>query len=164
MKNLWIRIRSALSLSAIGGGFGGVLGAASAIAFSLFTSSPDVGGLVAISALIGAMFGFVAVGGVSVMMTTIGSRRSLEDIGLARAAVWGILAGAAITGALIGAAIALPGGGDVTIAAVLPWLGIAGGLGGLLTTGLVRLAKSAPSGDLIADSELPQMIEGPSDS
>jgi|TARA_B110000116_G_C16602476_1_gene475630 hypothetical protein len=38
------------------------------------------------SAMIGGKFGFLAVGGVSVMMTTIGTRRSLEEIGLARAA------------------------------------------------------------------------------
>ena len=75
---------------------------------------------------------------------TLGSRRSLDEIAIWKAGLLGATAGAAVPVVIMG----LLNGSFPPILALLPFLGFCAGLGGLLGSGLVAIAKQAPKEEL----------------
>ena len=149
MRRWLVRLRGVLGLSAIGGGAGAILGAAWAVVSSLMTSGTVIGVSVVSGAILWGVFGAFAGGGFGVLLATLGSRHSLEDIAIWRAGLWGASAGAAVPVVTM----SLLNGAFPPVMAMLPFLGFCAGLGGLLGSGLVAIAKRAPTEQLGAGAE-----------
>jgi hypothetical protein len=147
--NRWMaRLRGVLGLSVIGGGVGAIFGSVWAVVSQLMTFGTVFGFSFLSGALVWGVFGALAGGSFGVLLATLGARRSLDEIAIWRAGLWGGAAGAVVPIAVM----AVANGALPPILGMLPFLGFCGGLGAILGSGLVAVAKYAPSEELSAAS------------
>lgn len=155
MRRWLVRIRGVLGLSTIGGVIGLILGAAWTAASNLMTWGTAFGYSLVQGALFWGLLSALAAGGFGVVLTALGGRRSFDEIEIWRAGLWGAIGGAAV----VLTTVTILSGSIPPLLAALPTLGFSAGLGGLLGSGLVAIAKMAPAEPLSRTSETPPLLD-----
>lgn len=143
------RLRGLLGISAIGGGVGVLFGAAWMVVASLWSIGAVLGTDVMLGAIFWGIFGTLIGGGFGILLTALGSRRTVEEIGVWRAGMWGAVAGCVVPLGLM----TLFAGGLPPALVILPALVFCAGFGGLLGSGLVAMAKRAPPGEIVPGAD-----------
>jgi hypothetical protein len=135
------RARGILGLAAFGGAAGALFGAAwEAVSSVRAVGTIWVGG-VTLNAVIWGTFGALSAGGFGVLLPTLSAGRKLDGVATWRAGLLGAAAGAVVPVV----ALALLNGALPAVLERLPLLGFCAGLGGLIGSGLIAIAKRAPA-------------------
>ena len=139
MRGWLTKIRGVVGLGAVGGAIGGVLGAGWALVNGVLAWGAIIPENLMVGAMVWGGFGAFAASGFGVLLGAIAARGSLDDLPLWKAGLMGGVAGASFPFAIV----VLTGGGLLQIAfpALLSVVGLCGGLGALLTFGMVAIAR-----------------------
>ena len=141
MKQWVRRLRGVLGTGALWGVAGTALGTVGGLMASLFGGVPLLGS-VSVWGLGAGVLGFLLGSGFAGVLTAIEGRRTLDELSVGRAAVWGALAGGVFP--IIWLLASLGSGIGTTIPIADAASGSYGALSAALAAGTVALAKHLP--------------------
>ena len=158
MRRWFTKLRAILGLGVVGGAAGLTIGGAWTVVDALLAP----GTFVAWSDLpLWGLFGAVSGSGFAVLLTGFESRRTLPELPLWRAGVWGGSVSASIPlilGFAWSGSLSL-----VSVSELLPAAGVCAGLGAALGAGMVAVARRADSRELEERAEAAHHLESETD-